>query len=180
MVAGGPWHSLPCRHITPISASAAAWSSPLCLCVCLSVSNSPFLVRTPFFRLEPALIWYNWWYLQRPYVEIKSHSWVLGEHEFGGECYAEPLSSTADCRVVTQIKNLTYELPNTVPGVHGSSVQVNSYVCLALLLFWDSCQTSMNVKEEMAHFCGVWVRFLITDSDISSWGWSESPGPRLA
>ena len=46
------------------------------------------LIRTPVIRLGPTPIQYDliliWLHLQRPYFQVRSHSQVLGRHEFWG------------------------------------------------------------------------------------------------
>lgn len=70
MATNNPWHSLSWRWLTPVS---VRWNSPsLCMSVCL-------LIQTPVLRVRPHLCTL---YLQRPYCQIRSHSQVLGGHEF--------------------------------------------------------------------------------------------------
>lgn len=74
-------------HIILISALIVMWPSPVSLCL---KSPSAFSYKDLLLDWGPTLIQSHfisrslpWWYLQRPHLQIRSHSKVPSGHEFG-------------------------------------------------------------------------------------------------
>lgn len=72
-MASHPWHSLPCRCITPVPAFVVTWASPLCVSLC-----DCFLLRIPGIGLGPTLLQHNLIFTgciyKAPFFQIRSHT----------------------------------------------------------------------------------------------------------
>ena len=115
LVAHGCWQTLAYRSISLISTSVDTWLSSfalLCRCVLtvhVSVLNFPSFIRTQSLNYSPNLIQYDfiltWFYLQRPYFEIRPHLQGLGVKNecifWGGQ------NSAHKSNILSQMHNLS-------------------------------------------------------------------------